>query len=49
MNQSENVTNYHVALVDGMSELKSLSKPENVKTCLQLANHFCSHIWENLA
>ena len=24
MNQSENVTNYHVALVDGIAELKSL-------------------------
>ena len=46
VNQSENVTNYHVALVDGMAELKSLSKPENVKTCLQLADHFCSHVWE---
>ena len=38
MNQSENVTNYHVALVNGMAELKSLSlsKPENVKTCYSL-------------
>ena len=44
--QSENVTNYHVALIDGMAELKSLSKPEHVKTCLQLADHICSHVWE---
>ena len=40
---SENVTDYHVALVDGMAEPKSLSNPENVKTYVQLADQFCSH------
>ena len=29
-----------------MAEHKSLSKPENVKTCLHFADHFCSHVFE---
>ena len=43
---SETDTYQKVAIVDGMADLQSLDKPEYVKTCLQLANHFIERFWE---
>ena len=36
---------YTVALIDGMAEVKTLSKPDWIKNCEQLEEHFSSHIF----
>lgn len=41
--------NYKVAIVDGMAELQSLKKPDSIKDCLQLAEHFCDRIFTKYA
>ena len=43
---SEADTYQKVAVVDGMADLQALDKPEYVKTCLQLADHFIERFWE---
>ena len=35
-----------VAIVDGMAEVQSLNKPDGIKTCAQLADHFSAHVLE---
>ena len=36
---------YTVALIDGMAEVQTLTKPDWIKNCEQLAEHFSSHIF----
>lgn len=33
-----------VTILDGMAELQSLDKPDWIKNCSQLADHFCNRI-----
>ena len=39
---------YTVALIDGMAEVQTLTKPDWIKNCEQLAEHFSSHIFGNM-
>ena len=34
-----------VAIVDGMAEVQSLDKPNLIKTCKDLAEHFITHLF----
>ena len=36
---------FKVAIVDGMAEIQSLDKPEWIKTCKHLAEHFHNHLF----
>ena len=36
---------FKVAIVDGMAEIQSLDKPEWIKTCKHLAEHFNNHLF----
>ena len=40
----QEVGSYRVALIDGMAEVQALTKPDWIRTCSHLADHFSSHI-----
>ena len=42
-------TQMKVAILDGMAELQSLGKPDWIKNCSQLADHFNSRIYQKHA
>ena len=35
-----------VSVIDAMAEIQSLDKPEQIRNCLHLGDHFISHICE---
>ena len=44
VNLDQEVSSYRVALTDGMAEVQALTKPDWIRTCSHLADHFSSHI-----
>ena len=41
---SENILTKNVVLVDAMADVQSMGKPETIKNCSELADHFINHM-----